>query len=400
LKVNLSKSVLIPVGHVEDVGQLAGLLGCGYGEVPLKYLGLPLGASFKLKTMWAGLEDMMSRRLTPWKRLYLSKGGRVTLIKSTLSNMPSYMLSLFPIPVDVAKRLEKIQRDFLWGGMNDDFKYHLVEWDKVCTPIDEGGLGIRNIRRFNQAFLGKWLWRFAHEEGAWWRSVLVAKYGSDWGGWRSGVISGSHGVGLWKFICMGWQNFRRFCKFDIGEGSKIRFWDDIWCGERALKEEYPGLFSIARFKEASIANNMEPSNISIQWNIQFTRLLHDWEVGELASFYKRLYDCKLRGVGKDKLWWMPYRKGLFEVKSFYRALSPLGLVSFPWKSVWKSKALPIVAFFIWTAVHSKILTLDNLGRRGLVVVNRCWLCEVEGESVDHLLLHCAAARDLWYAFFA
>jgi hypothetical protein len=51
----------------------------------------------------------------------------------------------------------------------------------------------------------------------------VAKYGSVWGGWRPGVISGSHGVGLWKFICMGWQNFRRFFKFDPGEGPKIRF---------------------------------------------------------------------------------------------------------------------------------------------------------------------------------
>ena len=72
---------------------------------------------------------------------------------------------------------------------------HLVEWDKVRSLTDEGGLGIRKIRRFNQALLGKWLWRFVHEEGAWWRLVLVAKYGSDWGGWFSGVIPGSHGVG-------------------------------------------------------------------------------------------------------------------------------------------------------------------------------------------------------------
>jgi hypothetical protein len=82
----------------------------------LKYLGLPLGASFKLKSMWVELEELMARRLAPWKRLYLSKGGKVTLIKSTSSNMPTYMLSLFPIPAQVANRIEKIQRDFLLGG--------------------------------------------------------------------------------------------------------------------------------------------------------------------------------------------------------------------------------------------------------------------------------------------
>jgi hypothetical protein len=57
-------------------------------------------------------------------------------------------------------------------------------------------------------------------------------------------------------------------------------------------------------------------------------------------------------------------------------------------------------FFVWMVVHSKILTLDNLGRMGMVVVNRCWLCETEGESVDHLLLHCATSSVLWNAFFA
>jgi hypothetical protein len=61
------------------------------------------------------------------------------------------------------------------------------------------------------------------------------------------------------------------------------------------------LYTIASIKEASIADNMERSNGTIQWNIQFSRLFHDWEVEVLASFYKCLYDCKMRGVGVEKL---------------------------------------------------------------------------------------------------
>jgi hypothetical protein len=109
------------------VDQLAGSLGCGTAELPLKYLGLLLGASFKLKAMWRDLEDLIVQRLAPWKHSYLSKGGRVALIKSTLSNLPTYLLSLFPVLADVAKRIEKIQRYFLWEGLNDKVQLHLVD---------------------------------------------------------------------------------------------------------------------------------------------------------------------------------------------------------------------------------------------------------------------------------
>ena len=77
----------------------------------------------------------MERRLVDWKRMYLSKGGKVTLIKSSFSSLPTYFLSLIPLSGKVAKRLEKLQRDFLWNGIGGDPKIHLVNWAKVCKPL-------------------------------------------------------------------------------------------------------------------------------------------------------------------------------------------------------------------------------------------------------------------------
>jgi len=58
----------------------------------------------------------------------------VTLIKSTISSIPTYYLS-FSIPVNVAKRLERLQREFLWSGMGDEVKFHLVNWHRICNSI-------------------------------------------------------------------------------------------------------------------------------------------------------------------------------------------------------------------------------------------------------------------------
>ena len=102
LKVNLGKSELVAVGSVQDMDLLVAVLGCNHGSLPMKYLGLPLGAKFKDKSIWIPILERMERKLAGWKKLYLSKGGRVTLIKSTLSNLPTYFRSLFPIPASVA----------------------------------------------------------------------------------------------------------------------------------------------------------------------------------------------------------------------------------------------------------------------------------------------------------
>jgi hypothetical protein len=107
LRINLSKSEIVLVGEVGDVEELASILGCGVALLPLKYLGLPLRVKYKDAHMWNNIIEKMEARLAGWKRLCLSKGGRLTLINSTLSSLPTYFLSFFPISVGVANRLEK-----------------------------------------------------------------------------------------------------------------------------------------------------------------------------------------------------------------------------------------------------------------------------------------------------
>jgi hypothetical protein len=275
LKVNLAKSALIPVGDVVQAEGLADISGCGVANLPVKYLGLPLGASYKSIHIWDGVIEKVERRLTSWKRLYLLKGGRVTLIKSTLANLPTYFLSLFPIPTSVGARIEKLQRDFLWGGIDDEFKYHLMKWSKVCTPVSEGGLGIRNLVVFNRALLGKWLWRYEIEREAWWRIAVDSKFGSLWRGWCSLEPTGTFGVGLWKNIRKGWEKFVGFSRFEVGGGARTKFWHDLWCGDSILKEAFPVLFGLARAKDASVANNVELVGGFNQWSVCFFREAHD-----------------------------------------------------------------------------------------------------------------------------
>ena len=130
------------------MNRAASLLGCKVGKLLASNL---LGAPNKHYGVWDSIEERFKRKL------YLSKGGRLVLLKSNLSNLPIYFMSLFVIPKKVRIRLEIIQKDFLWGGLGDRSKIHLVNWSDVCKAKNFGGLGIRRLHNLNQALLDKWL---------------------------------------------------------------------------------------------------------------------------------------------------------------------------------------------------------------------------------------------------
>jgi hypothetical protein len=121
--------------------------------------------------------------------LYLSKGGRVALIKSTLANVPTYYLSLFPIPGSVATHIEKLKRDFLWGGMGEEFKYNLVSWLKVCTPILEGGAGFSEFVAVQLCFV---------------RQIVVAVWYRE-----RCLVESCGGIQVWQSV--GWVVLPRAC---------------------------------------------------------------------------------------------------------------------------------------------------------------------------------------------
>ena len=101
LKINLGKSELVPVGAVNNIDLFLVVLGCKQGSLPMKYLGLLLGANSRIRLYgilfwrkWRG--DWRVGNANTYPREV------VTLIKSTLSNLPTYFLSLFPIPASMA----------------------------------------------------------------------------------------------------------------------------------------------------------------------------------------------------------------------------------------------------------------------------------------------------------
>ena len=218
------------------------MLGCRVGKLPISYLGLPLGASFKSSWVWDAVEERFKKRLTMWKRQYLSKGGRLTLIKSILSSLLIYFMSLFVIPRKVSSRLE-ISKGIFIGWWCPTEKPHLVNWNLVCVD-KEGGLGICSLVALNKA--RKWSWRFVEVRESLWKQSIIGKFGEEEGGWRSTGVRGGYGVGVWKTI----RNEQEGIRSGSRNGRRVKFGKDLCCEDQTLKEVFLNIFLLIVNKDS------------------------------------------------------------------------------------------------------------------------------------------------------
>jgi len=113
----------------------------------------------------------------------------------------------------------------------------------------------------------------------------------------------------------------------------------------------------------------------------------------VLRFFSKLTETNPDASTTDKVRWKLNSNGCFTVRYFYMkllnlnysAMGILGVRGFPCQLIWRALVPVKVSFFVWEASHGKILTIDNLQRRGITLVNRCYMCKGDSELVDHFI---------------
>lgn len=173
LKVNFDKSRVFGVGaNTNEVESWALPLGCESVSLPFTYLGVPMGANMNFKRSWKLIIEKIKSKLSLWKAKILSFGGRITLAKSVLGNLPNFFLSIFLAPIGVVEEIDKIRRCFIWQGSQNNRSITGFTGKKILAPRDVGGQGLGSIRALNLSLMAKWIWRIKTYQNSLWAQVI------------------------------------------------------------------------------------------------------------------------------------------------------------------------------------------------------------------------------------
>ncbi|XP_039140432.1 uncharacterized protein LOC120277641 [Dioscorea cayenensis subsp. rotundata] len=235
LAVNSKKTCLyISQKNLEPQAFLANTLHCWVGVLPLTYLGIPISGGRPRKQDWDILINKVRSRLEIWKSKFLSLGGRLTLLNSVLTVIPTYWMSLFKLPCWVIRSIDKIWRDFLWSGPDLQHpKIRLVSWARLCRFREQGGWNILNLEVFNNDLLGKWWWKII--SGVRWcgAEIFRENYFGSRPTWNLFHKQYGRRSVFWNGILKILPAFRKNICSLVKEGSTTLFWLDNWVEGRA-----------------------------------------------------------------------------------------------------------------------------------------------------------------------
>ena len=233
LKANNAKSQCFFSNVDHDTKNFAlSFTGLLEGSLPITYLGLPLISSKLNARDCQPLIDKLCNRVGSWTCNFISQGGRLQLVQAILSNIRAYWARHIFLPGVVVSNVQSILAKFLWSGSSSGRCIHKVAWKDCCYLKNEGGIGIINIAKWNEAAILFQIWRIINKVDSLWIHWLYAFELKRKGFWTMKIPY--HCSWTWRRILNLREKAARFIRYSPGLDSQFLLWHDPWIQNRPL----------------------------------------------------------------------------------------------------------------------------------------------------------------------
>ncbi|KAL0556476.1 hypothetical protein IC582_004990 [Cucumis melo] len=369
----------------ENASHLAACMGFVRGNLPVRYLGLPLLAGRLCSNDYAPLIHRITSRIRSWTTRVLSFAGRLQLVRFVLRSLQVYWASVFVLPAYVHHEVDKILRSYLWRGKEEGRGGIKVAWVDVCLPFEEGGLGIRDGPSWNIASTLKILW------------LMLTNSGSLWVAWVEAYIL--KGRSVWDVdsrVGRSWylrailrkrEKLKHLVRMKVGNGNSCRVWLDSWLPGGAILEQVGErvMYDAASRREARLSDFIDPDG---EWLWPRVSL-------DLIDLWERVQEVSPCLSVSDSWVWVPGHQGGFSIASAWEAVRPRGGRVLWDGLLWGGGNIPKHSFCAWLAIKDRLGTRDRLHRWDSSVLLSCILCQGGMESRDHLFFSCSFGGDVW-----
>lgn len=139
--------------------------------------------------------------------------------------MPIYTMNVFRLPKLICEEKNAILAKFWWNS-GEKQGMHWYSWDRLYVPKKEGDLGFRDLEKFNQALLGKQVWRILQQPQSLVARMLTTRYFSDGNIFTTVVCKKASYA--WRYLLHGRDLLKQEMRFIIGKGTTVSMWTDPW----------------------------------------------------------------------------------------------------------------------------------------------------------------------------
>jgi len=149
------------------VTKIQRILSCSHGCFPFNYLGVYIFVGAPKCRFLQPLVDKVKLKLASWKGKSLNMMGRIQLVNTVIIEFLTYNFNMYKWPISLLNQVEQWCRNFIWTV--DILKKGIVtvNWDTICSPLENGSLKIINLRHENNTYLLKLAWNFVYSNMPW-----------------------------------------------------------------------------------------------------------------------------------------------------------------------------------------------------------------------------------------